>query len=326
MPTILADDRRLDRTFPHTCNIVVSWSIPYRHTYYHYFLQQCSLDTLSVADFRSSLERRLLTAMNGRRRVEADKRRRTETSCDVCKSRKQKCDRLPGQAHCRYCKAHDLNCATTQPRKQRVYGSLEHVGTRIRLLEAITKGLVPEANLSSNDELRCLGTSLGIPLPSDYVADGSPSGPGATNLTSIIEKALPLLPDQQGHVQYTGPASSFSFHSKLGSLFDTQPRNEFVMFGPNAAVAEGQSGPHATSSDIAVRPSTPRLQGRPLVTKKRTMSPDTLVFKETIQAFFAYAHTSFPVLHETSFHETFEVWSYGGSAGPHADSTSSSPH
>jgi hypothetical protein len=153
--------------------------------------------------------------MSGRRRVEADKRRRTETSCDVCKSRKQKCDRQLSQAQCRYCKAHDLSCATTQPRKQRVYGSLEHVGTRIRLLEAIAKGLVPEADLSSNDELRRLGTSLGIPLPPNHIANESPSGPVATGGTSTIEKALPLLPDQQGQVQYTGPASSFSFHLKL---------------------------------------------------------------------------------------------------------------
>jgi hypothetical protein len=228
--------------------------------------------------------------MNGRRRVEADKRRRTETSCDVCKSRKQKCDRqlsLGGVITCRYCKAHDLSCATTQPRKQRVYGSLEHVGMRIRLLEAITKGLVPEANLSSNDELRRLGTSLGIPLPPDleHVADGPPSRLIPTGGTATVEKtlALPLLPDQQGHIQYTGPASSFSFHSKLGSLFDTHSKPEFVMFGPNAA---------------------------PLESNEKAILPDPAVSNELVQAFFAHAHASFPILHETSFRATFEAWLY----------------
>jgi hypothetical protein len=227
--------------------------------------------------------------MNGRRRVEADKRRRTETSCDVCKSRKQKCDRQLSRTQCQYCKAHDLSCATTQPRKQRVYGGLEHVGTRIRLLEAITKGLVPEADLSSNDELRRLGTSLGIPLPPDHVADGPPS--------TTVEKALPLLPDQQGHVQYTGPASSFSFHSKLGSLFDTHSKPEFVMFGPNAAVADGQT---TTSTSPA----------QPLESNEKAILPDPAVSNELVQAFFAHAHASFPVLHETSFRATFEAWSY----------------
>jgi len=255
------------------------------------------------------LDRRLSTAiMSGRRRVEADKRRRTESSCDVCKSRKQKCDKQFGQA-CRYCKSHDLSCATTQPRKQRVYGSLEHVGTRIRLLEAITKGLVPEADLSSNDELRRLGASLGIPLPPDHVVDEPQSGLVPTDGTSTIEKALPLLPDQQGHAQYTGPASSFSFHSKLESLFNTHPRNEFAMFGPNAAVAETQSSPHTATSDVAVRPLALRTSAQPFGSNEREGLPSPAVSIGLIQAFFAHAHASFPVLHETSFRESFEVWS-----------------
>jgi hypothetical protein len=34
---------------------------------------------------------------------------------------------------------------------------------------------------------------------------------------------------------------------------------------------------------------------------------------ELVQAFFAHAHASFPVLHETSFRSTFEAWSYTNS-------------
>lgn len=247
--------------------------------------------------------------MSGRRRVEADKRRRTETSCDVCKSRKQKCDKQLGEGRCRYCTKHDLRCATTQPRKQRVYGSLEHVGTRIQLLEAITKGLVPEADLSSNDELRRLGTSLGIPLPLNEGEDAPRRRLEATSNTLATEKALPLLPDQQGHVQYTGPASSFSFHSKLGSLFDTHPTYEFVMFGPNAAVAEAQSNPRAASSNVTVRPSTLSDSAQPLGSNERAKLPDSAALNGLIQAFFDHAHVNFPVLHETSFRESFELWS-----------------
>jgi hypothetical protein len=248
--------------------------------------------------------------MSGRRRVEADKRRRTETSCDVCKSRKQKCDRQFSQSQCRYCKAHDLGCATTQPRKQRVYGSLEHVGTRIRLLEAITKGLVPEADLSSNDELRRLGTSLGIPLPPDHVKDGPPSRLMPTGGTATVEKALPLLPDQQGHVQYTGPASSFSFHSKLASLFDTHSEPEFVMFGPNAAVADGQTSPHTATCDVASQTMASTRPAQPPEPKEKVILPDLAVSTELVRAFFAHAHASFPILHETSFRATFEAWLY----------------
>jgi hypothetical protein len=190
-----------------------------------------------------------------------------------------------------------------------VYGSLEHVGTRIRLLEAITKGLVPEADLSSNDELRRLGTSLGIPLPPDYVADASSSGPVEADDRLTVEKATPLLPDQQGHVQYTGPASSFSFHTKLGSLFETHPANEFVMFGPNAAGPDAQSSPHTATSDAAVRLSASRDSAQPLGSNESSILPDLTVSKDLIQAFFTHAHASLPVLHETSFRATFEIWS-----------------
>jgi hypothetical protein len=283
--------------------------ITYHHTYHHNLLQQCILNTILVVNSKPSSICRVPTAMSGRRRVEADKRRRTESSCDVCKSRKQKCDKQRGDTHCRYCKAHDLGCATTQPRKQRVYGSLEHVGTRIRLLEAITKGLVPEADLSSNDELRRLGISLGIPLPPNYVANAPSSGPVATDGTPPIEKAPPLLPDQQGHVQYTGPASSFSFHTKLGSLFETRPANEFVMFGPNAAGAEAQQSPHTATSDVAVRLAASRNSAQQLGFDESSILPDPAMSKELIQAFFTHAHASLPVLHETSFRSTFEAWS-----------------
>ena len=166
-----------------------------------------------------------------------------------------------------------------------------------------------EGVLSSNDELRRLGASLGIPLPPGHVVDALPSGLVATDGTSTIEKneALPLLPDQQGHVQYTGPASSFSFHSKLGSLFDTHPTHEFVMFGPNAAVAGAQSSPHTTTSDVATRPSASKNSAQPTGPGDRAILPDTAVSKGLIQAYFAHAHASFPVLHETSFRATFEA-------------------
>ena len=98
------------------------------------------------------------------RRVPLDKRKRTETSCDKCKSRKQKCRKEPGQEACRYCIVHNIECLTTQPRKKRLYGSVEGLGTRLALLEALVKGLLPEADVSSTEALRQLATSHGILL------------------------------------------------------------------------------------------------------------------------------------------------------------------
>jgi hypothetical protein len=164
------------------------------------------------------------------RRVPLDKRKRTETSCDKCKSRKQKCRKEPGQDACRYCAAHNIECLTTQPRKKRLYGSVEGLGTRLALLEALVKGLLPEADVSSTEALRQLATSHGIPLPdaatNDAKGDHEDSGEGEGDDT------VSLLPDQQGQVQFIGPGSSLSFHIKLRTLVGRGALREFVLLVP----------------------------------------------------------------------------------------------
>ena len=164
------------------------------------------------------------------RRVPLDKRKRTETSCDKCKSRKQKCRKEPGQDACRYCVVHNIECLTTQPRKKRLYGSVEGLGTRLALLEALVKGLLPEADVSSTEALRQLATSHGIPLPdsaaNDAHGDQDDSGEGEGDDT------VSLLPDQQGQVQFIGPGSSLSFHIKLRTLVGRGALREFVLSVP----------------------------------------------------------------------------------------------
>ena len=54
------------------------------------------------------------TSSSASRRVPLDKRKRTETSCDKCKSRKQKCNKQPGQDACRYCIVHNIECLTVR--------------------------------------------------------------------------------------------------------------------------------------------------------------------------------------------------------------------
>ncbi|EOA80916.1 hypothetical protein ACJQWK_09972 [Exserohilum turcicum] len=170
------------------------------------------------------------------RRVPLDKRKRTETSCDKCKSRKQKCRKEPGQDACRYCMVHNIECLTTQPRKKRLYGSVEGLGTRLALLEALVKGLLPDADVSSTDALRQLATSHGIPLPTAAVADAAAHDDAARDAADD-DDTVSLLPDQQGQVQYIGPGSSFAFHLKLRTLVGRGPLREFVLFGKNAAAS-----------------------------------------------------------------------------------------
>ncbi|KAK3072954.1 hypothetical protein LTR53_005865 [Teratosphaeriaceae sp. CCFEE 6253] len=246
------------------------------------------------------------------RRVALDMRKRTETSCDICKTRKQKCDRTPGRDICRYCRMNDLRCTVTQVRKKRFFGSIEGLGTRIELLESLVKGLVPEADLSSNDEMRRLGASLGIPLPAK---EDEPVAPErrTQHVTEPCDEVGPLLPDQQGQVQYTGPSSSFSFHLKLRALFENHTKHEFVLFGPNAAeqvevpdVAgkriPTKSGDYATNllmTEAIASPSDQILE----------VAVDLAISDELLRAYFDQVHPDFPVLHESSFRAAYETWS-----------------
>jgi hypothetical protein len=108
------------------------------------------------------------------------------------------------------------------------------------------KGLVPEADLSSNDEMQQLGKSLGIPLPQ---IDDTVVNIERSHGRQEEEAALPFLPDQQGQVQYIGPSSSFSFHLKLRKLIGNYSSLEFAMFGRNAAE-------ECDASEISTPPKT----------------------------------------------------------------------
>ncbi|KUJ16044.1 uncharacterized protein LY89DRAFT_685896 [Mollisia scopiformis] len=245
---------------------------------------------------------------HSRRRVPLDKRKRTETSCDKCKSRKQKCDRIHGQTQCRYCELHGIECTSTQPRKKRVYGNVEGLGTRLALLESLVKGLLPEANLSSNDEMQQLGKSLGIPLP--------PLEDNTINAQKNKEEeeiTLPLLPDQQGQVQYIGPASSFGFHLKLRRLIGNYTDFQFSMFGKNAADPDiTLAFPNASGAAYEKDPGGQRTLsnassdcGSPSEAM-REIDPTTL--ESLIDSYFDVVHSDFPVLHDASFRETYELW------------------
>ncbi|KAF2732243.1 hypothetical protein EJ04DRAFT_340753 [Polyplosphaeria fusca] len=251
------------------------------------------------------------------RRVPLDKRKRTETSCDKCKSRKQKCRKETDQDACKYCQMHNIECLTTQPRKKRLYGSVEGLGNRLALLESLVKGLLPEADVSNMDEMRSLGRSLGIPLPDNIAAVAEANGGDNRNSSGTEgDEALSLLPDQQGQVQYIGPSSSFSFHLKLRSLVGSGPVREFVLFGRNAAEdnepVDGDSDPRSLSTPTASATSNmdsidPIDHNSPA--SHRASASDTTPSLETLLgAYFDYINPDFPVLHEASFREAYEEW------------------
>ena len=113
--------------------------------------------------------------MKAKRRVPASQRKRTQVSCDACKTRRCKCIRLgtgtgsddeSGLPPCKLCTDTGIPCVTTLPRKQRVYGSVENLDKRYRALEALIVGLFPDLNpRASADDLVAFGRHMGITMP-----------------------------------------------------------------------------------------------------------------------------------------------------------------
>lgn len=142
-----------------------------------------------------------------KRRVPNSLRKRTQVSCDACKTRRCKCVRLrpgPGsendtarngeQPPCKLCVETGIPCVTTLPRKQRVYGSVENLDRRYRALEALVTGLFPDLNpRASADDLVAFGRKKGIAMP-DF--GESPSQPQPSSTEPIMQ---PLTAESPEH-------------------------------------------------------------------------------------------------------------------------------
>ncbi|KAL1881962.1 hypothetical protein VTK73DRAFT_3291 [Phialemonium thermophilum] len=205
------------------------------------------------------------------RRVPAEQRQRTEHSCDRCKSRKQKCNRVPGQEKCKHCLKYGYDCAVTKPRKHRLRSSIEAAYVlRMTALEGLVKGLLPEADLSTRESLESLGRELGIVLPVVNASavptedDGQRSQmedvDGPSEECAAEDEDEPgtgrLVHDRQGQSQYIGRSSSYFFHMKLRALVgfshhDGERMGQMQLFGPNPA---DQSTAAAPSSCEGLRP------------------------------------------------------------------------
>ncbi|KAF2098904.1 hypothetical protein NA57DRAFT_39015 [Rhizodiscina lignyota] len=243
------------------------------------------------------------------RRVPPERRKRTEISCDRCKSRKQKCHKPLDQQACRYCQTHGFDCVTTQPRKKRIFASVEGLGARLTLLECLVKGLVPEVDTSSLEEMRNLGQSLGIPLPPTEPPPREREESPSPDHQSQQDDA-PVLRDQQGQTQYIGPASSYLFQIKVRTLFNQGQQlpkpNQFLLFGQNptervSMKASPQTRRHSTpqASNASMPP--------PSTGAAAPEGSDTPPMSDAlIAAYFESVQPDFPLLHEATFREEYE--------------------
>ncbi|KAH8602655.1 fungal-specific transcription factor domain-containing protein [Bisporella sp. PMI_857] len=186
-------------------------------------------------------------------------RRRALVSCDRCKKRRIRCLRPPGSEPndaCQTCLEVGVECESKLPRKTRIYGSVETLSLRYRVLDALIKGLFPQHDTSDIDVLYSIAESHRITLPAftehtvmtddvfshpnhpgsspDQSAASvrSPSKEPETQIPSpirIVEEKLVRLPKGPSH--YIGPSSSFGFVNSVRNLvaeFNTAMKLHFA--------------------------------------------------------------------------------------------------
>ncbi|KAL3417968.1 C6 transcription factor [Phlyctema vagabunda] len=180
-----------------------------------------------------------------KRRIPEDLRKRALVSCDRCKKRRVRCLRTAQQSACQACTENGVKCESTLPRKQRIYGSIETLSIRYRVLDALIKGLYPNHDTDSIDVLYDIAEKSGIEVPSSSHegADGfllnqaqspvSKQDPGTgSKLGDVPIFEAPPIPQtaaemptekvltnaQGGPSHYIGPSASFGFVLEIRNL------------------------------------------------------------------------------------------------------------
>jgi cell division septation protein DedD len=208
---------------------------------------------------------------------------------------------------------------------------VEGLSTRLSLLEGLLKGLLPDADVRSLEDMRLVGRELGISLP---VEDGDLDAPHG-NLSSLSSRGTAvgvnsangrtmqvhdderLLMDLQGQKQYIGPSSSFLFHVKLRALFGgtvPQKYNQLRMSGRNAAEVElditgvlASTGTFQQSGSIewdmnSSSGSTSSLE------EGLAPSIDAATLDCLVDAFFSRIHPDLPIFYESDFRTMYSRW------------------
>ncbi|KAI9053224.1 hypothetical protein LZ554_002191 [Drepanopeziza brunnea f. sp. 'monogermtubi'] len=104
----------------------------------------------------------------GKARIPDHLRRRALVSCDRCKKRRIRCLRSSASdanEPCQSCLEVGVGCESTLPRKTRIYGSVETLSARYRVLDTLIKGLFPDRDTNSIETLNAIAEAHEIQLP-----------------------------------------------------------------------------------------------------------------------------------------------------------------
>ncbi|KAF7928562.1 uncharacterized protein EAE98_005618 [Botrytis deweyae] len=216
----------------------------------------------------------------GKVRIADHLRKRALVSCDRCKRRRVRCSRN-GEDPCQNCVEASVECKSTLPRKTRIYGSVETLSMRYRVLDAIVKGIFPNRDTSDIDVLYEIAAEHKITLP-DFTGDNlttrdirleevfaqvpkelsaspacsegsqrtlkdepTPTEKSVTLPSSPQETLVPTPSGGQSH--FIGPSSSFGFALNLRALVGSyaqvlEPNNPSMKLMINFATSKWSKG------------------------------------------------------------------------------------
>ncbi|EKD17207.1 uncharacterized protein L3040_008850 [Drepanopeziza brunnea f. sp. 'multigermtubi'] len=177
----------------------------------------------------------------GKARIPDHLRRRALVSCDRCKKRRIRCLRSSASdanEPCQACLDVGVGCESTLPRKTRIYGSVETLSARYRVLDTLIRGLFPDRDTNSIETLNAIAEAHEIRLPTfddrtvaeelfsqpaKQIAPSPPQSAGDVTSPSVASRESEnsdikgkvleerLVPLPQGPSHYIGPSSSFGF-------------------------------------------------------------------------------------------------------------------
>ncbi|KAI0846517.1 fungal-specific transcription factor domain-containing protein [Daldinia vernicosa] len=216
-------------------------------------------DNIALGTPPESAERR--EQLRAKRRVPNSQRKRTQVSCDACKTRRCKCVRLKaapgsdgntakpgGQPPCKLCVETGISCVTSLPRKQRVYGSVENLDKRYRALEALVSGIFPDLNpRASAEELVVFGQERSIVMP-DF-GESSDQFQPQTRLPSAENPIKPVTYQLHKYGSVSTPGDGIGSSNLIIAGTDHEktilPPSYLMKFAPTTTT---QLSPEATES------------------------------------------------------------------------------
>lgn len=191
------------------------------------------------------------------RLIAPDKRKRAAFSCNRCRIKKIKCLRedltsTSSNDHssnivydkttpCTNCARAEVECVTDIPRRRRVYGSFENLGSHYQIVLKLVQGAYPHLDVNDVNELIKLGERLGI--------DMSINGEEPDNLKNIELESQVLKPFfPKNFERLSSPASSASHFNSISSLVHPDNSSTSVSTKREGSASLSDSQTHSSFS------------------------------------------------------------------------------